>query len=410
MRLILFSLLFASSLWLATSASAAPCDSLPTPLRVGQTVDVIAQVNARNAPGFNGRVITGLRIGDRLTIVDEAACVDALTWWPVSGATQGWVAEATQGVTYLRAVEAEPVPFQSQLTYDVLAPEEAGSSDRCPPLIGTVAANYADADFTQTAEASTVFFVDSGFAIPMPTLCFPSVRLGSLALTAPDGTPREAQVTPVPSAPDYLQATLPPFALLRNGTWTLSIEGYTLRVDVIGPFGPLVSGRRAGDTQQFLVAGFAGGESVAVISAGPNGAVQRIITVDEAGMFGGTIGADEQLIAAVSQSGLIAVPPEIDNLLFGGQTDPVASDTLLIAVLWGEEAAGLPTLTPVATPTTPPECYYVIRSGDTLTRIAQRRGVSLRDLLDANPQITNPEIIRAGTRLILPGCVSASNP
>ncbi|MBK9123238.1 MAG: LysM peptidoglycan-binding domain-containing protein [Chloroflexi bacterium] len=127
-------------------------------------------------------------------------------------------------------------------------------------------------------------------------------------------------------------------------------------------------------------------------------------------MFGGTIGPDEQLIVAVSQSGLIAVPPGIDNVLFGGQSDAVASDTLLIAVLWGEEAAGLPTPTPEVTPTPPPECYYVIRSGDTLTRIAQRRGVSLQELLEANPQITNPQLIRAGTRLILPGCVNTENP
>lgn len=410
MRLIFLAILLAPALLLATPVHAAPCDSLPTTLRVGQTVEVISQVNARSAPGFNGRVVTGLRTGDRLTLVDEAACVNALTWWPVTGAAQGWVAEATQGVTYLRAVETEAAPFDGQLTYDLAPGDPAEESGRCPPLIGEVTVNYADVDLTQSADASTVFFVDSGFAVPLPALCFPSAQLSSLTLTGPDGSPRTAIVTEAATTPDYVQATLPPFAILHNGSWTLSIEGHSLSVDVIGPFGPLVTGRQASDVQQFLVAGFARGEEVAVLSSGPNGSLRRTVTVDGSGAFGGVIGPDEQLIAAVSESGLIAVPPEIHNVLLDGQTDAVTSDTLLIAMLWGEEAAGLPTPVPEFTPTPPPECFYVVRSGDTLSRIAQRRGVSLKDLLEANPQITNPELIRTGTRLMLPGCTNAGNP
>ncbi len=43
-----------------------------------------------------------------------------------------------------------------------------------------------------------------------------------------------------------------------------------------------------------------------------------------------------------------------------------------------------------------------VRSGDTLTGIASRHGVSLSDLLAANPQIQNPNQIRVGQEVFLP--------
>ena len=45
---------------------------------------------------------------------------------------------------------------------------------------------------------------------------------------------------------------------------------------------------------------------------------------------------------------------------------------------------------------------YTVRWGDTLNAIALRYGLSLRRLLDANPQITNPDRIIAGQALFLP--------
>ncbi len=44
-----------------------------------------------------------------------------------------------------------------------------------------------------------------------------------------------------------------------------------------------------------------------------------------------------------------------------------------------------------------------VRSGDTLSGIAQRHGVSLGELLRANPQIKNPDLIYPGQQLNLPG-------
>lgn len=46
---------------------------------------------------------------------------------------------------------------------------------------------------------------------------------------------------------------------------------------------------------------------------------------------------------------------------------------------------------------------YTVRSGDTLSGIAQRHGLSLSALLAANPQIGNPNLIHAGQQINIPG-------
>jgi hypothetical protein len=45
---------------------------------------------------------------------------------------------------------------------------------------------------------------------------------------------------------------------------------------------------------------------------------------------------------------------------------------------------------------------YKIRAGDTLTKIAKRNGISLAQLLKANPQISNPDRIQVGQVVNLP--------
>lgn len=45
---------------------------------------------------------------------------------------------------------------------------------------------------------------------------------------------------------------------------------------------------------------------------------------------------------------------------------------------------------------------YIIKSGDTLSQIAQRQGTSVAELLKVNPQIKNPNLIYAGANLTLP--------
>lgn len=59
-----------------------------------------------------------------------------------------------------------------------------------------------------------------------------------------------------------------------------------------------------------------------------------------------------------------------------------------------------------------PEVYtgetedVTVKAGDTLTAIAKDKGVSLQELIDANPQITNPDMIRPGEKVAMPSAVT----
>jgi peptidoglycan endopeptidase LytF len=46
---------------------------------------------------------------------------------------------------------------------------------------------------------------------------------------------------------------------------------------------------------------------------------------------------------------------------------------------------------------------YVVRAGDTMVGIANRFGLTLRQLLAANPQISDPDVITIGQRICIPG-------
>jgi len=45
---------------------------------------------------------------------------------------------------------------------------------------------------------------------------------------------------------------------------------------------------------------------------------------------------------------------------------------------------------------------YTIRPGETLASLARRFGVAFADLLRANPQIENPNLIQAGEPICIP--------
>jgi len=53
-------------------------------------------------------------------------------------------------------------------------------------------------------------------------------------------------------------------------------------------------------------------------------------------------------------------------------------------------------------PQPPPGDEYTIKSGDTLSRIAKEYGLTLGQLLDANPEITNPNLIISGQKIRIP--------
>jgi LysM repeat protein len=54
-------------------------------------------------------------------------------------------------------------------------------------------------------------------------------------------------------------------------------------------------------------------------------------------------------------------------------------------------------------PSAPSSGGYTVRSGDTMSGIAARKGLSLGALVLANPQVNNPNLIFPGQRLNLPG-------
>lgn len=62
-----------------------------------------------------------------------------------------------------------------------------------------------------------------------------------------------------------------------------------------------------------------------------------------------------------------------------------------------------------AAPTVPTTSSYLIKSGDTLSRIASTNNTTVAELMKINPQITNPNLIYAGKSLTLPG-ISGAQP
>ncbi len=60
-------------------------------------------------------------------------------------------------------------------------------------------------------------------------------------------------------------------------------------------------------------------------------------------------------------------------------------------------------------PDVPPEetaepgyTVYVVKKGDTLWKIANANGITLKALMDANPEVTDPKKLRVGQKLKIP--------
>jgi len=53
-------------------------------------------------------------------------------------------------------------------------------------------------------------------------------------------------------------------------------------------------------------------------------------------------------------------------------------------------------------PPPPPGRIYIVQPGDTMFSIAQRFGVSVQALIQANPQIPDPNVITPGMRIFIP--------
>jgi hypothetical protein len=75
-------------------------------------------------------------------------------------------------------------------------------------------------------------------------------------------------------------------------------------------------------------------------------------------------------------------------------------------------SASRPVATASHSPTPPPgptAQVYIIKTGDTLSKVAKRYGLTLEELLAANPDIKNPDKIALGQQIIIPAAGSGAS-
>lgn len=437
------------------SATAQTCE--PSALRVGLSVRVRSGVNLRAAAGLDARVVGGLPVGRTLTLVGGPICASAITWWQVEGATTGWIAEASHGAVYLEPVQTavgeflRPLPdFTVQYGPDAVI---ALPSNQCPPPTGDLSINYTGVSDPQASGGEAAFFVDGGFGTPLPALCIPAARGPEATLLTPQGMTFPAVIEQTDPPSDFVRATLMESALLLPGTWQLAAPDFVLNIRVTGPLAPMMDTRIVDGILHVLFVGFAPSERVALLLADVDeaGAASTprlmIITTDGQGMGGADLaGVTQPILAAVSESGLVALPSDVQALNFDDAATVNHGYDLLVGAVWGYEVLGLPepteipsapeptaeptveatpeptadateaAVTPAAEPTgivnlpqptATPEanaCVYVVKRGDTFFRIALAHGLTTAQLRAANPHITNAAIIFSGNELNIPNC------
>ena len=97
-------------------------------------------------------------------------------------------------------------------------------------------------------------------------------------------------------------------------------------------------------------------------------------------------------------------PAQGSTGIFGGQIGPTIRRGIGSLTGFGQPIApGMPGTTPPFNPNAGVPSQYQIQSGDTLGQIARQSGMTVDQLLAANPQITDPNMIFAGQSLNIPG-------
>jgi LysM repeat protein len=118
------------------------------------------------------------------------------------------------------------------------------------------------------------------------------------------------------------------------------------------------------------------------------------------------LSAESTLAQATAFPTLVAATSTPRFITPGSPLGPVTPDTATPTV------DGPPTSTPsgLITPTALPgtggdDCTYMVQSGDNLFRIATERGLTVQDLMEANPDLVgDPPILQVGQLLNLPDC------
>ena len=86
---------------------------------------------------------------------------------------------------------------------------------------------------------------------------------------------------------------------------------------------------------------------------------------------------------------LLGIGGQNDNGATGGSPTPAAS----------EQATDAPSPTEPPAPT--PQ-VYVVAKGDTMSKIAKKFGVTVQQIMAANPKIKNPDRIKVGDQITIP--------
>jgi LysM repeat protein len=115
------------------------------------------------------------------------------------------------------------------------------------------------------------------------------------------------------------------------------------------------------------------------------------------------------LLAIVVVALVLGVLVILPALMGGGGNAAVASHSAKPTVI--HSGSGAPGTGPVRSPSRvssvapgPSITYtsYTVQSGDSLTKIMRKFGVERWEILLANPQITNPDVLRVGLKLQIP--------
>lgn len=102
--------------------------------------------------------------------------------------------------------------------------------------------------------------------------------------------------------------------------------------------------------------------------------------------------------------GLPEIPPVTDGTTSNepATPDPTMPEATVDPNAPTTDSSTSPSTGDGAAPTTTPSTY-IIQSGDTIGRVAERFGLSLQALIAANPQITNPDRVQIGDVINIPG-------